>query len=58
MMLTGVPNLIWVFGYFRANWTLRSDLISEINCRLLARMDAKGVDKTEVTLPPNLVGSS
>ena len=23
MMFTGVPNLVWVFGYFRASWTLR-----------------------------------
>ena len=23
MMFTGVPNLAWVFGYFRASWTLR-----------------------------------
>ena len=22
MMFTGVPNLVWVFGYFRASWTL------------------------------------
>ncbi len=26
MMFTGVPNLVWVFGYFRASWTLRVDL--------------------------------
>ena len=24
MMFTGVPNLVWVFGYFRASWTLRT----------------------------------
>ena len=23
MMFTGVPNMAWVFGYFRASWTLR-----------------------------------
>jgi cation diffusion facilitator CzcD-associated flavoprotein CzcO len=23
MMFTGVPNLVWVMGYFRASWTLR-----------------------------------
>ncbi|HAR26265.1 MAG TPA: FAD-containing monooxygenase EthA, partial [Bradyrhizobium sp.] len=27
MMFTGVPNLVWVFGYFRASWTLRVDLV-------------------------------
>jgi cation diffusion facilitator CzcD-associated flavoprotein CzcO len=25
MMFTGVPNMVWVFGYFRASWTLRVD---------------------------------
>ena len=24
MMFTGVPNMAWVFGYFRASWTLRA----------------------------------
>ena len=27
MMFTGVPNMAWVFGYFRASWTLRADLV-------------------------------
>ena len=22
MMFTGIPNLLWIFGYFRASWTL------------------------------------
>ena len=43
MMFTGVPNMIWVFGYFRASWTLRSDLVADFVCRLLKHMDAKGV---------------
>jgi len=57
MMFTGVPNLVWVFGYFRASWTLRSDLISEFTCRLLAHMAARGVDTVAVALPPELAGS-
>jgi hypothetical protein len=57
MMFTGVPNLVWVFGYFRASWTLRSDMISEFTCRLLQHMDEKGVDRVEVVLPPDLVDS-
>ena len=35
MMFTGVPNLVWVFGYFRASWTLRVDLVADFVCRLL-----------------------
>jgi cation diffusion facilitator CzcD-associated flavoprotein CzcO len=33
-MFTGVPNMAWVFGYFRASWTLRADLLAEFVCRL------------------------
>ncbi|NDH42774.1 MAG: NAD(P)/FAD-dependent oxidoreductase, partial [Betaproteobacteria bacterium] len=39
-MFTGLPNLIWVFGYFRASWTLRADLLGDYVCRLLRHMDA------------------
>jgi len=42
MMFTGVPNMAWVFGYFRASWTLRADLISDFVCRLLHHMDEIG----------------
>jgi cation diffusion facilitator CzcD-associated flavoprotein CzcO len=52
MMFTGVPNMIWVFGYFRASWTLRADLIGDFVCRLLAHMDAKGAQQVEVALRP------
>jgi cation diffusion facilitator CzcD-associated flavoprotein CzcO len=52
MMFTGVPNLIWVFGYFRASWTLRADLIGDFVCRLLGHMDRRGAKKVEVALRP------
>lgn len=42
MMFTGVPNLIWVFGYFRASWTLRADMVAQFTCRLLSHMRARG----------------
>ena len=42
MMFTGVPNLVWVFGYFRASWTLRADLLGDFVCRLLDHMDEHG----------------
>lgn len=42
IMFTGVPNLASVFGYFRASWTLRADLISDFVCRLLGHMDERG----------------
>ncbi|MGA8006093.1 MAG: NAD(P)/FAD-dependent oxidoreductase [Burkholderiales bacterium] len=43
-MFSGVPNMAWVFGYFRASWTLRADLIADFVCRLLTHMDARGAD--------------
>ena len=41
-MFTGVPNMAWVFGYFRASWTLRADLVGDFVCRLLKHMAARG----------------
>jgi cation diffusion facilitator CzcD-associated flavoprotein CzcO len=52
MMFTGVPNLAWVFGYFRASWTLRADLVGDFVCRLLRHMEAKGAKRVEVALRP------
>jgi cation diffusion facilitator CzcD-associated flavoprotein CzcO len=42
MMFTGVPNLVWTFGYFRASWTLRVDLLGDLVCRMLNTMKVKG----------------
>lgn len=52
MMFTGVPNMVWVFGYFRASWTLRADLIGDFVCRLLNHMKEKGAAKVTVDLRP------
>jgi len=52
MMFTGVPNMVWVFGYFRASWTLRADLVGDFVCRLLKHMDEKGAKRVEVALRP------
>ncbi len=52
MMFTGVPNMVWVMGYFRASWTLRSDLVAEFVCRLRDHMDARQARKVEVALRP------
>src|SRR5580704_3985562 len=52
MMFTGVPNMVWVFGYFRASWTLRTDLVADFVCRLLAHMKQKGVKKVVPALRP------
>ncbi|WP_407178041.1 flavin-containing monooxygenase [Bradyrhizobium sp. STM 3562] len=52
MMFTGIPNMAWVFGYFRASWTLRADLVADFVCRLLKHMKQKGAGKVEVALRP------
>jgi len=52
MMFTGVPNMAWVFGYFRASWTLRADLVADFVCRLLNHMKEKGARKVTPTLRP------
>jgi cation diffusion facilitator CzcD-associated flavoprotein CzcO len=52
MMFTGLPNLVWIFGYFRASWTLRVDLVADFVCRLLNHMDERGAHRVEVALRP------
>jgi cation diffusion facilitator CzcD-associated flavoprotein CzcO len=52
MMFTGVPNLVWVFGYFRASWTLRADLVGDFVCRMLGHMQEKGVQTVVPALRP------
>jgi cation diffusion facilitator CzcD-associated flavoprotein CzcO len=56
MMFTGVPNLAWVFGYFRASWTLRVDLMGDFISRLFKHMDAKGAKKVVPQLRPQDAG--
>ncbi|MCO5312803.1 MAG: NAD(P)/FAD-dependent oxidoreductase [Microthrixaceae bacterium] len=50
IMFSGLPNLAYVFGYFRASWTLRADIISDFVCRVLTRMDERG----DTTVMPRL----
>jgi cation diffusion facilitator CzcD-associated flavoprotein CzcO len=52
MMFTGVPNMVWVFGYFRFSWTLRADLVADFVCRLLGHMKDKQARQVEVALRP------
>lgn len=51
-LFTGLPNLAWVFGYLRASWTLRADLVADFVCRLLRHMDARGAEVVEPVLRP------
>jgi cation diffusion facilitator CzcD-associated flavoprotein CzcO len=57
MMFTGVPNMLWVFGYFRASWTLRVDLLGDFVCRLLDHMGEIGAKRVEPVLRAEDEGS-
>ncbi|WP_241834434.1 flavin-containing monooxygenase [Pseudofrankia asymbiotica] len=42
MMLEGVPNFVFAFGYVNASWTLKVDLVAEHLGRLLRYLDRHG----------------
>jgi monooxygenase len=50
MMFTGVPNMVWVMGYFRASWTMRVDMLGDFVCKLLTHMDRRGAQRVDVAL--------
>jgi monooxygenase len=52
IMINGVPNMAYVFGYFRHSWTLRVDLVSDLVGRLLTSMQDKGATMVVPTLRP------
>ena len=54
MMFTGIPNMIWVFGYFRASWTLRVDIVADFVCRLLTHMKKTVAKRVDVAIPRRL----
>ena len=51
VMISGVPNMAYVFGYFRHSWTLRVDLVSDLVTRLMTTMADKGATMVVPTLP-------
>ena len=56
MMLSGVPNLAYTFGYVNASWTLRADLNSRYLCKLLKTMDARGARQCVPVLDEDATG--
>ncbi|MGE3289347.1 MAG: flavin-containing monooxygenase [Pseudonocardia sp.] len=52
IMISDVPNMAYVFGYFRHSWTLRADLVSDVVCRLFETMQEKGATVVVPTLRP------
>jgi len=41
-MLSGIPNLAFMFGYTNSSWTLKVGPVCEHLCRLIAYMDRRG----------------
>jgi monooxygenase len=56
VMISGVPNMAYTFGYFRHSWTLRADLVSDLVCRLFEHMQDKGARTVVPTLRPEDAG--
>jgi len=52
LMISGVPNMAYTFGYFRHSWTLRVDLVSDLVLRLLENMALKDATMVTPTLRP------
>ena len=52
IMINGLPNMAYTFGYFRHSWTLRVDLVSDLVGRLLANMQDKGATMVVPALRP------
>src|SRR6201997_4630517 len=52
VMISGVPNMAYTFGYFRHSWTLRVDLVSDLVGRLLTNMQDKGATMVVPALRP------
>ena len=55
LMFSDIPNLVSVFGYTNASWTLRADLISRFGCRLMKHLDENNLDTVTPRAPDDLV---
>ncbi len=55
LMFSDLPNMVSIFGYTNASWTLRADLISRFGCRLMNYMDEHDLDAVTPRAPADLV---
>ena len=54
MMYSGVPNIVTVFGYTNAAWTLRADLISQFALRVITHMKQHGHTRAVPVTPDGM----
>jgi cation diffusion facilitator CzcD-associated flavoprotein CzcO len=57
MLLTGVPNMAFAFGYVNQSWTLGSDLACQQVCRMLRHMDENGYTHCTPARPDGVTAS-
>ncbi|MGY1744198.1 flavin-containing monooxygenase [Blastococcus sp. SYSU D00695] len=50
LMIDGIPNMAYVFGYFRHSWTLRVDLVCDLVLRLMEKMQREDATMVVPTL--------
>ena len=53
-MFSGVPNMVSVFGYTNASWTLRADLMSRWTIRLVRFMREEGYTRVVPVAPEGM----
>jgi monooxygenase len=54
MMLSGVPNFAYAFGYTNSSWTLKAELTADHVCRLLNHMDRHGYGAVSPEADPSV----
>ena len=56
IMISGVPNMAYAFGYFRHSWTLRLDLVNDVIGRIFDRMAERDASVVVPELRPQDAG--
>ena len=54
VMVSGLPNMMAVFGYTNASWTLRADLMTRYLIRLMSHMKEKGLTRVVPVAPEGM----
>ncbi|MEG9861737.1 MAG: NAD(P)/FAD-dependent oxidoreductase [Parvularculales bacterium] len=54
VMFSDIPNMITVFGYTNASWTLRADLVSRYAVRLIGHMKKRGLTRAVPVAPEGM----
>ena len=57
MLVTGVPNMAFAFGYVNQSWTLGCDLACQQVCRMLRHMDEHGYTHCTPMRPEGVTAS-